>query len=208
MAQRTIEPRKPDIGRRRAVGASQTPLAKFLEAVFLWLPKEQSPGFGAVCLALLRQAVLSPILMLGPFVAYRLTSGDSSLKSLLPGTMTTGKAVILLAYSCACFALVQELCRYAFIRRAANPAGSALLFGAVVTVCSVIVYHDSPYTLAWMTAAQVGASVAMLCTRIYPNRRTFIVAAIVVCQTAAAVAMPQWGPHHPAPAVAVRLQAR
>jgi hypothetical protein len=177
--------------------APVNPVERALDRVFLWLPNEQKPGFSAVFVVALRQAVLPLILMLGLFAV-----GGISLKSLLPGSPQTGAGVILTAYVVGSIALVQELSRYAFIRRADIPVKSALLFAAVVMVSIVVVFHDAPYTMAWMAAAQGAASLAMLFTRVFKGQRMWIVAAIVVCQTVLAVAMPQWTPRPDAPTAA------
>ena len=175
------------------------PLARFLYRAFLWLPDEQAPGFGAVCLTLVRQVVLPFAVMFGPVVAFAVAFRGVSLNALNPAVTTTGQVGAAVLYAFGCIALVQELCRYSFVRRALDPVRSIMIFGAAVISLIVLVDHDRPYTMAWSIAAQIGASLAMLYARRQWAYRYVILAAIIACQTVIDVDAPRFGARHDAP---------
>ena len=185
---------RPELEPELRAGRLRYPIEAFLDGLLLWLPNEDAPGFWAVCLSLLRQAVLPFFFVLGPVCAYMLLFRSVSLKALLPGAAPGSIKGLIPICIFGSIALVQELSRYAFVRRASNPTRSVALFAAVVVACMVIVYHDHPYTLAWMITAQLGASAAVIGVRTYWSWRALIVTVIVVCQTAISCIMPGVGP--------------
>jgi hypothetical protein len=193
-ALRQIDARERRIEPETAAESFTNPISRLLNGLFLWLPNERSPGFGEVCLAILRQAALPFAFMVTPALAYMLVFNKIPTPSKISITPSI-QLVDFLVFIAGFFALVQELSRYSFVRRADNPSRSLIIFGIVSIICIVLIHHDSPYTMGWMMMAQIAASFAMLATRRYWATRGLIVAAVVVFQTALAVGMPLLGPH-------------
>ena len=157
--------------------APSNPIVKFFDRVFLWLPNEQSPGFlcglpvsgapdpAADCLAAGASYVVLALFAPANFNPLQHSS-----------TSPNWYVVLIVPFALACIALVQELSRYAFVRRANNPVRAVSIFTAVVIASLLIVYHDSLYTCAWTIAAQLAASAAIIYALRY---RPYIHAAVV-----------------------------
>ena len=164
-----------------------SPPSGVLERIFLWIPDAEAPGVLAVLTYILRQTVLPLALLLTPLVIY-VTATHS-----LPSFEHLGALFAILVFGC--MDLVQELNRYAFVRQAERPFRAATIF-CTVTICGIVLlYHDSPYTLVWMIAAQLSASAALLWGLQAGIYAAPLVAVIVACQTLVSVAAPRLLPH-------------
>jgi hypothetical protein len=166
------------------------PAPTFLERIFLWLPNEAAPGFLAVCLVLLRQAILPFVLMLAPFVLIALLS-PQILAHLGHGAGAPKWQILsVVPFAFGCFALVQELGRYSFVRRAEQPLRAISIFTATTVVAILLVYHTHLYTCLWMTAAQLAASAALVYVLPYRRYIPVVIAILIVGQTAIDVNAP------------------
>lgn len=187
-----VEDRGPSpFDRPEASPRGRIPILGFLDRVFLWLPNETKPGVWAVGLVLLRQATLPWIVMLTPAVALALASPgllDRVRQNRMPGW--SGMAAAILAFGS--IALVEGLSRYAFVRRASQRGRAIVIFTAVIVAAELLISHGRLYTMVWMTASEVLASVALyesLRRRLAPG---VIVPAIIAAQTAIYVVAPQF----------------
>jgi hypothetical protein len=167
------------------------PVAEFLDRVFLWLPNDSAPGIPAVGLYLLRQVTLPFVLMLAPFVILALLA-PPKFNFLSLTSSNTAFTWSIVAFAFGCMALVQELGRYAFVRRAELPVRAAAIFNAVTVTVILIFYHDHLYTCIWMIAAQLAASAAIVYALRYRPYIVAVVAALVVAQTAVNVTAPRF----------------
>jgi len=135
------------------------PKVSFLERMFLWIPDERAPGIPALGLALMRQAFLPFILAIVPIVITtvvgllfiaRLPRAQQA-----PFLDASGGALI------ACQVLILELNRYAFVRRADDPAKGLLLITGVQIAVGLLISHAWLYTMAWQLAVQLAAAGAL-----------------------------------------------
>jgi hypothetical protein len=160
--------------------------------VFLWIPKDQAPGVGAVCLFLLRQITLPLVLMIGPFVLWEAVAPAKfdplRHMSSMPGWATA--IIVPLIFGCIIF--VQELGRYSFVRKAERPLRALAVFTAVVIVCILVLNHDRLYTMVWMICAQLAASGVLFYGLHYRRYIYAIILAIVIGHTAIFVTAPQF----------------
>ena len=184
--------------------APSNPIVKFFDRVFLWLPNEQSPGFLAVCLYLVRQTLLPIALLLAPYAVLALFAPANFNPLQHSSTSPNWYVVLIVPFALACIALVQELSRYAFVRRANNPVRAVSIFTAVVIASLLIVYHDSLYTCAWTIAAQLAASAAIIYALRYRPYIHAAVVGLIICQTAVNVTAP--GLFQPPQAAATHTQ--
>src|SRR5215472_17215409 len=104
------------------------PLLKFLDATFLWLPDDKSPGFAAVGLFLVCQVTLPFILVLAPCVPLVLLARGNLAQVLNPASMPGWVGIALVTLLFGGVATVQELSRYAFVRHAERPLRALILF--------------------------------------------------------------------------------
>ena len=165
------------------------PVLRFLDRVFLWLPNDSAPGIPAIGLYLLRQVTLPFALMLAPFAILALVTPKFDLLSLMASN--SGLTWSIVAFAFGCMALVQELGRYAFVRRAAAPMRAAAIFTAVTVAVALLFYHDQLYTSGWMIAAQLAASTAIVYALRYRPYIFAVIAALIVGQTAVNVTAPR-----------------
>jgi hypothetical protein len=164
------------------------PLLKFLDRLFLWLPNDHAPGFPAVCLFLLRQFTLAPILMVGPLVVGMLVSPRAN----LVGDVGKTPGWVMAAFIAVCMALVQELGRYSFVRHAERPLRSLAVFTAVTLTIVLLMYHDRLYTVTWAAMAQLAASAAIFYGLQYRKYIAALIAAIIIGHTAVYAIAPQF----------------
>jgi hypothetical protein len=178
------------------------PIARFFYRLLLWLPNEQAPGLGSLCIAWLRQIILPFALFGVPFITLGVVSAKSHTQlnmSVVPSWAST-VTVCLLFFN---IALVQELSRYSFGRRAHNPTLSVSLFTGVAIACKAIIYFRSPYALAWMIGAQILAGAAMVLALRHRKTLYLNIFAIILCQTVIALGGPRLPSlFHPQPAAA------
>jgi hypothetical protein len=132
----------------------------FLDRVFLWLPGEHSPGLPAIAVTLARQAVL-PI-VLGIIPGLILLGSGANLSQFLAAKGHEDVFVYLaIGALIGCLAVVQELNRYAFVRRADRTVRSLLIITVTQIALGLLFNHDRAYTMSWQAAEQVAASVAL-----------------------------------------------
>jgi hypothetical protein len=155
-----------------------------LKGLFLWIPEAEAPGVLAVLVYLLRQATFPLLLVLGPMLAFILTTHAMPRLDQL--------VTPIMAFVFGCMALIQELNRYAFVRSAEKPLRAMTIFCAV-TICGIVViYHSYPYTMAWSIAAQLAASAALLWGLRQGIRVPVLLAALVTAQTLVSITAPQF----------------
>jgi hypothetical protein len=176
------------------------PILVFLDRVFLWLPNDSEPGFWAVCLVLLRQAILPWVVMLTPVVGVALAKPglfDRLRQRPIPGWAGLAFAALIFGS----IALIEELSRYAFVRRAEQPRRAIIIFTAALVAGELLIFHDRLYTIAWISAAEILASVALYAALQRRLRPLIIVPAIIVVHTAIYVIAPQVLSASPVPGV-------
>jgi hypothetical protein len=196
---------EPSRARAGGNAMSSNPLLRVLDRVFLWLPNDRSPGVAAVGLYLVRQVFLPIAIIIAPIMMLMLISGSGLMLNPAAMPKWNGEAIVAILFGA--IALVQELSRYAFVRRAERPLRSLIIFTVVVVACILIVYHDRFYTPAWMIAAQLAASAVIFFGLRRRELIPFVLAGLIVCQTAIDVTAPQLFPakEPPAPKVASPL---
>lgn len=136
------------------------PLLSFLDKVFLWLPGERSPGPRAVAVVIVRQAALPVILGIMPILIL-VASGANFFQFLNASAERDAYAYVAMGALVACVALVQELNRYAFARRADRTVRALVIITVVEIAFALIFSHDRLYTMGWQAAEQVAASIAL-----------------------------------------------
>jgi hypothetical protein len=163
------------------------PVVKVLDRLFLWIPRECAPGLAAVCLFLLRQIVLSTVLMLTAFAALAMAFSGANLMesfSKIPGWS------IQIAISMS-FGIVQELGRYSFVRHADRQIRSLIIFTITTTTFVLIAFHDDLYTVIWATVDQAAASVVMFYGLRFKRHIAIVIGAIVACHVVVYTMAPQ-----------------
>jgi hypothetical protein len=158
------------------------PLLGILDRVFLWIPNERAPGFPAVCVFLLRQTIAPLVLIVGLFAVFALAMPKANLIDRMgkaPSSIFVLLLVVLLSIDA-----VQELNRYAFVRRADRPARALIVFTAAAIGFVIVFYHDNLYALCAAIVAQVAASAAMFYGLRFRRYIAGVIVAIIIGHTA------------------------
>jgi hypothetical protein len=166
--------------------ASGSPVLRFLDRLFLWIPTAQSPGLGAVGLFLVRQAILAPIMMMALFWALMLAFPKVNW---IDGISKT-PAFVPMSFVCSCVAVVLELGRYSFVRSADRPMRSLSIVTAVTIALNLLLYR-SLLAMCWAIPAQLAASAAMFYGLRIRRYIAVVILAIIVGDVSVYVTAPQ-----------------
>jgi len=162
--------------------------ARFLDKVFLWLPDAEAPGFRAIGLVLLRQALLPLVVMLVPIVVVAIVMVKLHMTSFNPGA--AGYAIpswwvaSILPFGFGAMNLVQELNRYGFVRQAERPVRAVSIFSSVAIVVSLLLSHNSLIAVLGAIATQVIASAALIFALDYRKYIAGVLVALIAVHTA------------------------
>jgi hypothetical protein len=175
---------------------TRLPFPVFLGRIFLWLPDERTPGALAIGLILARQAILPIVLILTPI--FVLAAADPDLLDELSHHSLprwTGAAATIVAFGA--IALVEELNRYAFVRRAEQPRRAILMFTALAVIIELFICHGRPFMFAWLIVSEFAASAALYAVRAGGRPLALIVPTIVVLHTTILLTAPKVFPEPP-----------
>lgn len=160
-------------------------LAHALDLVLVNVPDDSDPGLPALGLVLIRliAATLTAVLLPAGVLLASTPDAPALLDRL-------GPSVVLVA-----FALVLELNRYGFVRRAEAPKDALILF-TTMTLCTfmaALIASGAPLvaTLA-VAVAEIAASSALLFGLPFRKDRLHLLTALVVVHAAVLIAISQW----------------
>jgi hypothetical protein len=164
-------------------------LVNILEKAFLWVPCEENPGFPAICLTLVRQIVLPIFVFLAPVIGLAFVS---NLQPFAPGyAAPTWWLPIIGPFLFGCFALVEQLGRYGFVRHADRQMRAVSIFSTVPFCLVVMLAHARVFPCVRELAFQIVASIAMLYALRNRNLLPIVIGALVIAQVALNSVFPQ-----------------